>query len=652
MLHIFKVRQLLLLTIISFTITIRGYSQKLSLESIAKQHTQHNAIILSQTNNYFITITEDNTIVIKREYNKKKLFLSDQNNISPEDFYYFNSFSTITSAKAYAYNFDKKKNNKAEVKNIFERTEYDNNIFYNDTKYLQVIYPKTQKGTITDFSVTETIKDPHFLEKHFFAGYFPVIEDIMQVEYPKTMTIDYRMYNIDSSKVRITKIETANTYILTWTTNNVDAIKNDRETFSLFYYEPHVEFFIDSYKNKNNEPQHVLSSVTDLYRWYYSLIDSTQNKDFPLLNAQTDSIIQNCITELEKAKAIYYWVQENIKYVAFEEGYRGYVPHNAQSVYSKRYGDCKDMTSILVYMLKYAKIDAHFCWIGTRTLPYSYYDLPTPSVDNHMICATHIKNTWYFLDGTARMLSISLPSASIQGKEGLIGYNKDSFAIVKVPVISVSHNKIIDSCFISLENATLKGTTKITLSGYPKYYSSVVLNSTPNNKYASVLKDEYLRGSNKFTIDSIISTTGIANRDTVSEFSFAFSIPSYVKKVNNKLYLNLNLTKKLYNTKIDSCNHRIYNEFIQYAWNQSYYYNVAIPKGYTVNYIPANSTYKSDLFSASIEYNIVNNTIEMKCAININTIEIPKQQFMQWNEMIDILAKAYSSSIVLSEINK
>ena len=52
-------------------------------------------------------------------------------------------------------------------------------------------------------------------------------------------------------------------------------------------------------------------------------------------------------TELEKVKAIYYWAQKNVKYVAFEYALGGFVPRDANDIYSKKYGDCKDNSSIM-----------------------------------------------------------------------------------------------------------------------------------------------------------------------------------------------------------------------------------------------------------------------------------------------------------------
>ena len=77
-------------------------------------------------------------------------------------------------------------------------------------------------------------------------------------------------------------------------------------------------------------------------------------------------------TDLEKVKAIYYWTQKNIKYIAFEYALGGFIPRESNEVFRKKYGDCKDNSSMLYRMLEIAGVKGHLTWIGTRSIPYTY----------------------------------------------------------------------------------------------------------------------------------------------------------------------------------------------------------------------------------------------------------------------------------------
>ena len=64
-------------------------------------------------------------------------------------------------------------------------------------------------------------------------------------------------------------------------------------------------------------------------------------------------------TEPEKVARIYYWVQDHVRYIAFENGLRGFIPHDAGRVYASRYGDCKDMANLLHEMLRMAGVKSY-----------------------------------------------------------------------------------------------------------------------------------------------------------------------------------------------------------------------------------------------------------------------------------------------------
>jgi hypothetical protein len=65
--------------------------------------------------------------------------------------------------------------------------------------------------------------------------------------------------------------------------------------------------------------------VDDLYVWYSYLISKTKN-DKTYLKVQVDKLIAGKTTDEEKIKAIYYWVQDNVRYIAFESGFAALCP--------------------------------------------------------------------------------------------------------------------------------------------------------------------------------------------------------------------------------------------------------------------------------------------------------------------------------------
>ena len=44
--------------------------------------------------------------------------------------------------------------------------------------------------------------------------------------------------------------------------------------------------------------------------------------------------------------------RDKVRYIAYEDGYSGYIPTSAQTVLANKYGDCKGMANPLTEMLK------------------------------------------------------------------------------------------------------------------------------------------------------------------------------------------------------------------------------------------------------------------------------------------------------------
>ena len=94
-----------------------------------------------------------------------------------------------------------------------------------------------------------------------------------------------------------------------------------------------------------------------MYGWYRSLVNSMDNQTADIESTVAE-LLNNIDDDEEKIKALYYWVQDNIRYIAFEDGIAGFKPDECQNVFNKKFGDCKGMANLLKEMLIVAGFDA------------------------------------------------------------------------------------------------------------------------------------------------------------------------------------------------------------------------------------------------------------------------------------------------------
>lgn len=351
-------------------------------------------------------------------------------------------------------------------------------------------------------------------------------------------------------------------------------------------------------------------------------------------------------SEEETVKKIFYWVQDNIRYIAFEDGMRGFIPHDGSYVCEKRYGDCKDMANLLVTMMKIAGIKSYHTWIGTRDIPYTYSKIPTPMVDNHMI-ATYISKSgqYYFLDATSNHTAFGLPSSMIQGKEALIGMGSDKYEIKKVPIIGKEKNKMTDSIEVKISGSELIGKGTASVSGYPKVIAGYRLNRAQEDDVKTYVAKFVGKGSNKFYLDNY-KVNNLDDYDKATRIDYDFRIGDYFQNIGGEIYINLNMNKDYYNEYLANR---------ETPWENDYKYVkkevcvLDIPEGYEIDYVPEDANLEGDNIGVNVHYNVSNDKVVMNKTFYLDFLMLEPDQFKSWNESIKNVSEVYKESIILKK---
>lgn len=563
---------------------------------------------------------------------------------------FYSSFEQISDISAQTLK-PIKKGNKTKyeavpVANIEESDAMMSSIFYSDYKEKKWNYPAVEPGCISRLSYRETIKDPHVLAPFYFASGIPTRKAKYSVTFPANVSINYKLMGNDTDKIRFAQSKDGNNTTYSWTVENLPASEAEEASPAASYYTPHVVVFISKVVDTETETP-ILENEAGLYRWYSSLVKNLNKTDDLALQGVVAELIKGKNTEEEKMRQIFTWIQKNIRYIAFEDGLGGLVPREAKDVLQKKYGDCKDMSSLTVAMLREAGIPAYLTWIGTRDKPYRYQDVPSPIVDNHMIASAKLGNRILFLDATGSYLPFGTPTSMIQGKDALIGIAPDKYEIVQVPEIDKSKNIKSEFIDIVLDGRALYGKALSIFKGYRKTFAEYDYQKAQSDNNKEFFKNLFEKGSNKFSVESI-EHKGFFEPEQDLEVSYQFSIPDYVKIVGDKIYVNLNLNKLYKNAAIDLEKRKTDRES-EYKFTDEITLKLAIPQGYTVAYLPPASHFKGNLFGYEIHYQEKNGFIEVNQKIYIDYLLLKKEHFPAWNKMIEQLNNAYQEVTVFQK---
>lgn len=612
------------------------------LQHMKQKYPDESVIVLSKKETVEIDIVNDALEIYNQTYSER-LFLDDKAGLFSKMSVEYSGFDPILDMKATTWVPGKKKYKPVPVENIYQKDVLGSSIFHDDIRAKYFVYPALAEGVKTELVYKQQVKEPRFFGSFIFGSLIPVEKAEFMITTHKDVALDFKYFNINEADLQFEKKLHKEKVIYHWVMNDIPKQEMEAQSRNIRYRIPHVIVYIRSY-GVGESRKTVLENVGDLYQWYFSLVKDINEEDDPILELLVDSLTQNVTEETEKVKRIYNWVKDNIKYIAFEDGLGGFIPRHASMVCERRFGDCKDMSSIITEMLNIAGIESHITWIGTRDIPYSYREVPTPIVDNHMI-ATYFKDgRYYFLDATSRNTPFGLPTAFIQEKEALVGIDSANYRIVKVPAVDYRKNRVVDSVDIQIVDQMISGTGRSRYEGYFKEWMTDKIADKTEKERLKVLNEELRKGSNKSLLKNAVTQN---QRDRDLRIDYAFEVQDYPKFNQDEIYINMNLERPFRSEQIKPG--RKNPMAIRFKSLNEFSVKLDCPEGYSVHYTPENVNFHHDHFGFDLNYHPEKDHIRLDLSVYNNFLVLEQDHFDDWNKMVRQLGKAYSEVVILKK---
>lgn len=118
------------------------------------------------------------------------------------------------------------------------------------------------------------------------------------------------------------------------------------------------------------------------------------------LREEVEKIRRGSNDPLKQTEAALALVQDRVRYVALLMGANGYVPATAETTWSRRFGDCKGKTALLLAVLGELGIKAEPVLASLAAGDSINGRLPMVSLFNHVLVRAHVGGRAYWLDGT------------------------------------------------------------------------------------------------------------------------------------------------------------------------------------------------------------------------------------------------------------
>lgn len=582
-----------------------GISQVTALKRLSKK-AKYGAALMEQEYEFKTGKGIANTpIVVAKETGKVEL-VSMENNVPVGFLLPYNGFIKIDDYDFQIYY----KNNFKSQKYAPERVSLtDDNIYLDDNFGMYYGFKAQESGQRSRFLYDYTYTDAKYLTRIFFHSGIPVSKRIVRFKVPNWLTLDLAEKNFGPNfRIKKETRKEKDYVIYTFTADNLTPVKSEPNSLARPYYLPHLVITVRSF-TINKETYNGFKGVGDLYAWYNFLYKKADNKP-EALKALVSQITSGKSTDEEKIKAMYYWVQDNIRYIAFEEGYAGFVPQSVQDVYKNKYGDCKGMANLLTEMMKLAGYDAHFAWIGTREIPYDHEEVQSMCVDNHAISVLYHKGKTYFLDGTEKYAPLGKNAYRIQGKSVLVEHG-DTYKVEHVPQPVMDENLMLTTADLELKGDKIVGHVKLTFDGEAKNYFHNIYNGLPADKRKTFIQGLIELGSNNADASNV-KTSDFKNRDIPLVIEGDIEFSNRVTMVDKLCYTSIDFVPaRIVRVNPDADRQNPYDLD-----------NVFLARDEIKLRLPANA--KPQSLPQKFEASFQNNNLEAEYVVNGNTVTLKK----------------------------
>lgn len=611
-------------------------NDKLEAKSLKEKYEDdHIALQLSKDYISFGFDQKTNKVTVNHKLDENHINLDSRADIQKYCFYDGESEITEFSIKY--------KNKKKAGFQVIDEAYTSEDLFHIDTrvKYANVDFPLNGYKYYT--TIRKEYKDIKYFTKVYFNNSYPTVKREIKFDIPSWLDIELKEMNFEGYDIKKTEYKDSKTKntIVTYKIEDLPAMYDEERAPGPTYIYPHILILAKS-QSKNGDKEAIFNSTQDLYNWYSSLANSLENDRTPF-KAKVAELTKDAKTDDEKIKNIYYWVQDNIRYIAFEDGIAGFKPDEAANVYNKKYGDCKGMANLTKQMLIEAGFDARLTWIGTKRIAYDY-STPNLSVDNHMICTLFKDGKAIFLDGTEKFNAYGEYADRIQGKQVLIE-DGEKYILKTVPSANHSENKEYIAYNYTLDGETLKGSVQKTYNGESRASLLYYFSSLKTDIKEEFLKSYLEKGDSNIKVSNIVASD-VTDREASLNFTADITVNNAVSSFDGEVYIDLDIEKELSDFEF---NDRKTDYIFRHKKDLDSKITLQIPAGYKVTYVPENKTISKDNFDLSITFKQEENAVVCKKSFVIKNAKVETSDFDEWNTFIKKLDDTYKEQIILTK---
>lgn len=270
---------------------------------------------------------------------------------------------------------------------------------YVDDRVLTYSYTPTQYPYTLEFSYeVETSDTAFFPPWYFLSDYMVSVEKShYAISYASPeLKPEIQKFNLDKISVSETDIPGR----ILFKATKIPAFKSESLSPSFRNIVPRLSVRMKNFSLKGKDAH--VSNWKDFGRWMDTELLKDKATLTPEAIAKAKDLVNGMTDNLEKAKTIYKYVQENTRYISVQIGIGGWSPISAIEVDKLKYGDCKGLSNYTHALLKAVGVPSYYTVIHAGRQKVDF-DVDFAAMQgNHAILAIPYDDKYYWIDCTSQ----------------------------------------------------------------------------------------------------------------------------------------------------------------------------------------------------------------------------------------------------------
>lgn len=598
------------------------------------------AVVLYERANNFLDIYDGKIMIAKEVHVKIKVFDAKRFENSTIEIPYYsekNNTEEIKNIKVITHN-DRIKTFLSE-KDIFTVDEYPR---FSSKKFM---FPNIKDGSILEYSYR---KESYFFSNFGnwqFQGNMPKIYSELYTKIPGNMRYSRTLYgpkNLDINDAAIIKHcftlpgygVNADCEAATYGMKHVPAVKEEKYMLALENYVSGMGYELIEFQDFTGDKHRYTKTWEDVDNMFkYDKDLGRQLKYSSYFKDAIPPAVMNTQGQLEKAKAIYYYIQNKM---AWDGKYRIFSEVRVKEAFERKSGNSSEINLALINALEAAGIDAKIMLITTRDFRQPTLQYPVLSDFIYALAYLKIGDETYLLDATDKHTPFGvLPFRDLCPQGRVMDFKKGSYW---EPIVPINKNMHYVNMQLSVnEEGHFSGKVNEVSTGY---ISVPTRKENSNRTTEEIMKRKQ---SNNELFD--VSNLQIENpTDLEQPYRETYDISLHKQPVGDKLFLYPFFMQKYFSENPFPQETRQYPIDFGFPVINNYLISIDVADQYEIVEVPENKLLKlpENDGELSVVYDVSGNKVNVRLSVKLNNPSFPSEAYPALKQFFATLIKIQS----------